>query len=40
MCMIASPAGTRGGRRLLQMVELCGRPCCSNKVNLREGGGP
>lgn len=36
--LIVSPAATRGGRRRLQTVELCGRPCCSNKVNLREGG--
>lgn len=27
--------GTRGGRRLLQTGERCGRPSCNNRVNLR-----
>lgn len=31
----SAQAGTRGGRRRLQTVERCGRPSCSNRVNLR-----
>lgn len=32
----AESAGTRGGHRRLQTVERCGRPSCSNRVNLQE----
>lgn len=32
---LSSLWGTRGGRRRLQTAELCGRPSCSSRANLR-----